>query len=131
MAKPSTNPIRSTSTHQGPDSRATQRGRILNLLISGRGGWVPSPDLARLALQYNSRLLECRKLGFQIESRVKKVDGARHSWFRLVSGPTAADASPTAPLDDRIDSRTPTTTPTNSVRRERDNTLPLFPEAHR
>ena len=75
-----------------PESSRTQRGRILGLLIEARGGWVPSPEIAALAQQYNSRLFELRRLNFRIENRVEEIDGARHSWFRLVSSPAQASS---------------------------------------
>lgn len=68
-------------------ARQTQRDRILRLLIDARGAWVPLPEIIELAAQYNARILELRRLGFNIENRTERVDGARHSWFRLVSSP--------------------------------------------
>jgi len=67
-------------------TRASQGGQILQLLISARGAWVPLPKIAQHAAQYNSRLFELRRLGFNIENKTKTVDGVRHSWFRLVTG---------------------------------------------
>jgi hypothetical protein len=56
------------------------------MLIEARGGWVPSPELAALAQQFDSRLLELRRLNFRIENRVEERDGIRCSWFRLIPG---------------------------------------------
>jgi hypothetical protein len=67
-----------------PASSKTQCDRILRLLTDARGAWVPSPEIAALALQYNSRVFELRRLGFCIENRVEEADGVRHSWYRLV-----------------------------------------------
>jgi len=108
-------------------SRATQRGRVLNLLIAARGAWVPLPEIAACAAQYNARVLELRRLGFRIENRTKKVDGARHSWFRLISGPTPAADSPTAPRTHSADSQIGAAAHTHSISQELDDTLPLFP----
>jgi hypothetical protein len=104
------------TAHSSADSsRATQRGRILQLLIAARGAWVPLPEIAACAAQYNARIFELRRLGFRIESQVRKVDGARHSWFRLARNPAY-------PADSRVGPRTE-----NSLPRELDETLPLFP----
>ena len=72
--------------HVAPESAKTQRARILGLLIDARGGWVPSPEIAACAMQYNARLYELRKLGFCIENHIETdLDtGVRRSWFRLV-----------------------------------------------
>jgi hypothetical protein len=67
------------------DTRATQRGRILELLIAARGEWVPLPRIAGRAAQYNARIFELRRLGFRIANRTKDVNGTRPSWFRLES----------------------------------------------
>ena len=68
-------------------SRATQRSRILELLIAAHGGWISLPKIMECAAQYNARIHELRRGGFQIENTTKKVNGVRHSWFRLVRGP--------------------------------------------
>jgi hypothetical protein len=69
-----------------PDSKKTQRGRILALLVAERGAWVGLPAILGLHVaQYNSRLLELRRMGFRIENRRE----GKHSWFRLVTGQTA------------------------------------------
>jgi len=65
----------------------TQRGRILNLLIGAHGQWVPLPEIMACAAQYNARLLEARRDGYQIENKTETIDGVRHSWYRLVNSP--------------------------------------------
>ena len=75
------------------DSRATQRGRIIELLIAARGDWVPLPKIQACAAQYNARVFELRRLGFRIVNKTRDVNGQRHSFFRLVSRP----ATPTIP----------------------------------
>jgi hypothetical protein len=67
----------------------TQRGEILALLIRARGEWVPLPEIMACAAQYNARVFELRKLGFNIENRTEVVNSERHSWFRLA--PTASN----------------------------------------
>lgn len=73
-----------------PTSR-TQRDRILRVLIEARGQWVPLTAILALNIaQYNSRLLELRRLGFAISNR---REGSR-SWFRLEGSPKLAPRSP-------------------------------------
>jgi hypothetical protein len=117
----STNPTRSTPANSAPESSSTQRGRILGLLIEARGGWVPSPAIAACAAQYNARIFELRRLGFEIVNRTEERDGIRCSCFRLVSTPSHADLStPSDPgRDDAGNSQTP--------RARQEETLPLFP----
>jgi hypothetical protein len=69
--------------HFSPQSK-TQRAAILRLLIDARGNWVPLPEIMACAAQYNSRVFELRRLGFNIENRTECIDGVRHSWFRLI-----------------------------------------------
>jgi hypothetical protein len=63
------------------DARATQRGRILELLIAANGDWVSLPKITECAAQYNARIL--RRLGFRITNRTREMSGQRHSWFRI------------------------------------------------
>jgi hypothetical protein len=82
----------------------TQRSRILALLLNAHGGWVPSFELARTALQYNSRVKELRQLGCVIESRVEVADdGQRHSWFRLIPGVAKSDCRDGATIIEQPD----------------------------
>jgi hypothetical protein len=67
--------------------RKTQSAAILRLLIAARGAWVPLPEIMACAAQYNSRVLELRRLGFVIENKTERVNGARHSCFRLLNSP--------------------------------------------
>jgi hypothetical protein len=75
-------PTKSSSTPKS--SRPTQRGRIFELLIAAKGGWIPLPEIAGCATQYGARILELRRIGFRIENRIEQVDGVRRSWFRLL-----------------------------------------------
>jgi hypothetical protein len=90
-------------TRPAPESSSSQRARILRLLIEVRGGWVPSPEIAACAQQYNSRLFDLRRLGFRIENRTEEIDGARHSFFRLVSSPAQASSPAMSPAAERDD----------------------------
>jgi hypothetical protein len=69
-------------------TRQTQRDRILRLLIEANGSWVPLPHILALGCaQYGARILELRRLHFNIENRIERVDGLRRSWFRLLNSP--------------------------------------------
>ncbi len=90
-----------------PDSRQTQRGRILGLLVGARGSWVGLPEILDLHIsQFGARIKELRALGFDISNRMETVDGEKRSWYRLVPGPTHANELPspykplTAPQQD-------------------------------
>jgi hypothetical protein len=72
-------------------SRITQRAKILQLLQECEGRWVPSYELAAIALQYGARVLELRRQGYRIENKLQDVDGETHGAFRLV--PTGGQAS--------------------------------------
>jgi hypothetical protein len=69
-------------------SRASQRERILELLVAAHGNWVPLPSVQACGAQYNARIFELRRGGFRIVNRIREVNGQRHSWFRLESVPT-------------------------------------------
>ena len=66
--------------------RATQRSRILELLVAAHGEWVPLPQILALRIsQVGARILELRRSGFNIENRTEIIDGQRHSWYRLIT----------------------------------------------
>jgi hypothetical protein len=118
--------------NQAPESANTQRAKILGLLIAARGQWVPLSEISACACQYGARIFEARRLGFRIENRTKEVAGVRQSWFRLVSTPALGDTlPPISPSTDSVDSRIRAAAPTNSTRREGEETLPLFPRGDR
>ncbi len=81
-------------TNKRPPNARTQRAKILDLLASARGEWVPLPKISECAAQYNARIFELRKAGYRIANRTREIDGQRCSWFRLESTPamTAAQA---------------------------------------
>jgi hypothetical protein len=72
------------------DRSPRQSARILELLRAAHGSLVPLPKiLAQCIAQYRSRILELRRLGFQIENRMERVRGARRSWYRLLDSPSS------------------------------------------
>lgn len=64
---------------------STQRAEILALLKSWYPNEVPTPEVAKLALQYNTRIKELREAGWPIKNRKEKVNGQWHTWFRLLT----------------------------------------------
>ena len=64
------------------DKRINQCDKILRLLQSKHE--VGLPEILPLAAQYNARLSELREAGHDIRNRTKRVDGVKHSWYRLV-----------------------------------------------
>lgn len=75
-------------------TRQTQRYRILRLLLDARGAWVSLPEIMACAAQYNARVFELREQGFNIENKTERVNGSRHSWFRLVVAPAQEPTKP-------------------------------------
>jgi len=78
---------------------AHQRERVLQLLLSRRGEWIPAAEIAEAGgLQYGARLYELRhEQNCQIESRTERVRERGHSvvkrsWFRLLTDRQAAAA---------------------------------------
>ncbi len=65
-------------------NRTTQRNRILYLLESRAGQWVPLYEITALAAQYNTRIKELRDAGHRIQNRTERRNGMVCSWFRLV-----------------------------------------------
>jgi hypothetical protein len=97
-----TRPARDAASAATPkNSRQRQRAKILKLLRDACGDWVPQPRIAALAAQYNSRILELRRLGFRIPPpRTETVNGRCHTWYRLESGPAEQPPGPVVPADD-------------------------------
>jgi hypothetical protein len=79
-------------------NRRTQCEKILALLQSANGQWVPLPQILALGCaQYSARIHTLRhEMGFHIENRTEVKNGVRHSWFRLTSGPIDHKVSSTA-----------------------------------
>jgi hypothetical protein len=73
----------------------TQRGRILGLLVSARGGEVGLPEILALGVaQFGSRILELRAMGFRIVNRQESRGEQRLSFYRLVSNPSVPTPVP-------------------------------------
>jgi hypothetical protein len=81
---------------KGLAHHATQRNKILEVLSSAQGEWVPLPRISDCAAQYNARIYELRRLGFRIVNRTEEVAGVRHSCFRLEFTSTSSTAEGTA-----------------------------------
>ena len=112
-----------------PENSSTQRARILRLLIEAKGGWVPLPEIAECAAQYNARIFELRRLNFPIENRTKEINGVRHSWFRLAPTSAQADSSPAALRVVSINSQTKSSRDVKSLPQQ--ETLPFFRTGNR
>jgi hypothetical protein len=69
--------------------RSTQRSRLLSLLQSRRGQWVPLPEILTLGFsQFGARILELRRIGHAITNKTEHRAGKVLSWYRLDSEPT-------------------------------------------
>jgi hypothetical protein len=73
--------------YDAPPDAASQCGRILRLLESRRGEWVPLYEILNLKIsQYGTRVKELRdNWGYAIENKTETANGQRHSWFRILS----------------------------------------------
>ena len=69
---------RKMKTHRG------QRQTILLRLQRAMGDWVSLRDLWGIAAQYNARIFELRREGYDIQNRTEIRNGQRHSRYRLV-----------------------------------------------
>jgi len=67
---------------QKASRRPTQCDQILARLVEARGE-VSSRDLSLIALRYDARIVELRRLGYRIVSRVEHRDGKVYGFFRL------------------------------------------------
>jgi hypothetical protein len=116
--------------HDARPNGDSQCGRILHLLESRRGDWVPLPEILGMKIsQYGTRIKELRDdWGFAIENRTETIDGLRHSWFRIAPSCSTAKSQESPSRSDWYEQETggrpKTTAPTNDG-------LPLFKgEAH-
>jgi len=68
------------------ENHPTQTARIVALLRERSPNWVPLPEILNLRIsQYGARLYQARhEWGLNIENRIERVHGRKHSWFRLV-----------------------------------------------
>jgi hypothetical protein len=71
-------------------NRDNQHDRILRLLQSRAGQWVPLYEITPLAARHRTRIKESRERGHIIDNHARHVDGVVHSWFRLVEPRTQA-----------------------------------------
>lgn len=69
------------------NNRATQTRRILMLLHAAWPNWTPAPELAKISLQYASRIHEIRKAGWLISNRVERHGRSKAGFYRLGSPP--------------------------------------------
>lgn len=108
------------------DARRSQEDRILWALEAAWPNWVPSPELARISLQYNARIFSLRRLkGWLIENRARIVGDKRHGEFRLGSVPVpsskalrksaAARTKPVEPVSGKDTRRVPPTVEAKSL----------------
>jgi hypothetical protein len=68
-------------------STLIQRERMRQPLVEANGNWGTLPQIMRLAVESDARILELCRRGFAIKNLTQPVEGARHSWFRLVCDP--------------------------------------------
>jgi hypothetical protein len=69
----------------GMPTKQSQRERIVNLLASYQGQWVPLPVILDLRIsQFGARILEARRAGYIIENRTEWEARVKHSFYRLV-----------------------------------------------
>lgn len=75
-----------------------QRAKVLTVLRSGRlsGRKVPSYELAACSLQYGARILELRRMGFEIRNETVRLNGQVHGTFELLLEP--GELQPSLPL---------------------------------
>lgn len=73
--------------------RVSQRGRIIRLLLSASE--VPLPSLMDLRIaQLNTRILELRRLGFDIRNRTNRAGDSVHSVYWLLFDQPASAPEP-------------------------------------
>lgn len=77
------------------NQRRSQADIILSALQAGWPSWVPSLTLSRLSLQYQARVFELRKAGWEIQNRVRTMaDGSKRGEYRLGSKGLGVDRLP-------------------------------------
>ena len=63
---------------------SSQQQKLLAVLEANKGAWVPLPSIMALGIaQYNARIYELRRLGYDIKNKTKEINGVKHSWFCL------------------------------------------------
>ena len=66
--------LQGNGSMSSPPNVKTQSASILRLLIEAHGAWVPLPQIIDCAAQYNARVFELRRSGFDIENRTECVE---------------------------------------------------------
>jgi hypothetical protein len=80
-------------------SYQAQRERLLDLLMSHHGQEVSLPEVMQCAAQYNARIFELRRMGWNIPApRRQMVNGELHTWYRLLPGKWPGVATVSGPL---------------------------------
>ena len=73
--------------HQ-PQLFESQTERVVALLLSQKGQWVASPEIAKVGgLQYASRIFSARKKGYTILNRTNRVKDQVHGKYMLNACP--------------------------------------------
>jgi hypothetical protein len=70
-----------------PELFTGQKREISDLLLKNRGNWIPSYELADVALQYSARIREIRDAGYVIENQTSRHGRRVHGSFRLLACP--------------------------------------------
>ena len=61
-----------------------QRTNIRKLFERNPFIWIPVPEIAKLSLQYNSRIWDLRQESMNIINKTQRVNGETHSWFKYL-----------------------------------------------
>jgi hypothetical protein len=86
-----------------------QQNQLLALLRQAHGAEVPLSEILALKIsQFGARLLELRRLGYNIQNRQKIRNGKRLSWYRLLP-PIALTTSSTPETSKTLAPETPAT----------------------
>jgi hypothetical protein len=73
-----------------------QQQKLKALLLRAHGEWVELPEILDLKIsQFGARVLELRRMGYDIQNRQETRDGKKRSWYRLVPSVLAAVTTPT------------------------------------
>jgi hypothetical protein len=63
-----------------------QAQRILKKLQEYEGRWVPLPEILSMFIgSYTRRMTEIRRAGFNVALKDERVNGQRHTSYRLVA----------------------------------------------
>lgn len=60
-----------------------QRERLLEFFEERPNKWVRLPEITGLGIaQYNARIFDLRKAGYDISNIWKMIKGTKHSWYK-------------------------------------------------